>query len=195
MLAAAQVMRQQGGGQEKIFGLAVDGSTDEGSDDSAGPVAPRGSKGIAESTKLMKSMQEEAPAFNRDMRRRMLEALGECDNHEKLAQNYAAQLPLKGQKYLGYMLWGMAAVNRELAAGRTAQWELLTLRLIAGIETFLLESHWRSAWPMTGIPEPPWLSTYVSEPRMVEHVDLSFKGRGVFPEAAAHEGAGRPWRG
>ena len=31
-----------------------------------------------------------------------------------------------------------------------------SLQLVACIETFLLDSHWTNAWPLTGISEPPW---------------------------------------
>jgi hypothetical protein len=34
--------------------------------------------------------------------------------------------------------------------------ELCCLRGIAAAEQSILDSHWKSAWPLTGLGEPPW---------------------------------------
>ena len=105
---------------------------------------------------LMKSMQDEPRAFNGEMRQRLMDHLARGADSEHLLVEYVMQLPLEKQKFLGYFVWAMAQLNRELFAGRTEAAQLLTIRMVASIEQSLLDGHWRTAWPLTGLAEPPW---------------------------------------
>ena len=106
--------------------------------------------------KLMRQMDLHAAEFNQAMRGRLVETLLEPGDDVKRALQFAERLPLENQKILGYFVWSVANLNKDLAAGKVAQAELRSLRILAGIDQYLLDGHWRSGWALTGLGEPPW---------------------------------------
>ena len=161
MLAAAHTLTKGSSKKKKkkkkrVFGLEGAGSGSSDSSDGSEIPDGRGSKGLRLAGRLMRSMDEHAVAFNEDMRERMQSALAEATDHEVRSVQYVERLPMQNQKLLGYFAWTMAHLNKDLKAGRHEMAELRTLRVIAAIEQNLLDQHWRTAWPLTGLPEPPW---------------------------------------
>ena len=161
MLAAARTLTREADDNQrkekkkkkkKVFGLDDEGSSSEEGDCPVG----RGSRGVQLASRLMRSMDENAASFNQDMRLRMQEALGEAEDHSARATQYAGQPLLQNQKLMGYFVWSIAHINRDLRAGKAEAAELRTMRVLAAIEQNLLDQHWRTAWLLTGLPEPPW---------------------------------------
>ena len=143
--------------KKRIFGLEHLPVGGDGSESSGSEGAPAGgSGGLMRARQLMASMQEEPKAFNTEMRSRLMAHLARGADSEHLLVEYVTQLPLEKQRFLGYFVWTMAQLNRELCAGRVEAAQLLTIRMVASIEQSLLDGHWRSAWPLSGLAEPPW---------------------------------------
>ena len=71
------------------------------------------------------------------------------------AEDYVRQLPLEKQKVLGYPLWSPAHVYRLLRSANAAAAELACLRGIAAAEQSMLDTHWKSAWALSGASELP----------------------------------------
>ena len=161
MLAAAHTLTQGASKKKKkkkkrVFGLDSQGAGSSDSSDDGEIPDGMGSKGLRLAGRLMRSMDDHASSFNEDMRERMQSSLAEATDHEIRSVQYVERLPMQNQKLLGYFAWTMAHLNKDLKAGRHTMAELRTLRVIAAIEQNLLDQHWRTAWPLTGLPEPPW---------------------------------------
>jgi hypothetical protein len=161
MLAAAAALLEQGKKKKKkkrAWGISVA----EGSGESSGSEElVAGAKGIALAAKLTRSMEAHPDQFLSEMRVRMDRHLGGSGSSDtakssRRAEDYVRQLPLEKQKVLGYHLWTLAQVYRMLREKNSVGAELCCLRGIAAAEQSMLDSHWRSAWPLTGLGEPPW---------------------------------------
>ena len=82
-------------------------------------------------------------------------------------------MPLEYQKHLGYFLWTMSHASRLLTEGKNDQAHLLLWRATASVEQSILDSHWRTAWGISGLQEPPfqsWEGTSAASHRRVHPV-------------------------
>ena len=130
------------------------GSSGSGSDSDVSPAG--GARGMLQAKRLLKSMSEEPKAFNAEMRSRLMAKLATATDTEHLLVENVTRLPLEKQRYMCYFVWTLAQLNGELEAERVEAAQLLTMRMVASIDQAILDGHWRTAWPLTGLAEPPW---------------------------------------
>ena len=57
---------------------------------------------------------------------------------------------------MGYLLFGLGHIHKAMKEGRPKDAELLVLRLLASGDQCCLDQSWRTAWGLTGLPEPAW---------------------------------------
>ena len=164
MLAAAAALlgkTKKDKRKKKAFGISAGGDESGGSSDSDSVVM--GAKGMALSAKLARSMEQHPDQFLKEMQGRMDRHLSGGSSsatgtslEPRRAEDYVRQLPLEKQKVLGYHVWSLAHIYRQLQAGDEKGAQLSCLRGIASAEQSLLDQHWRSAWQLSGASEPPW---------------------------------------
>lgn len=106
--------------------------------------------------RLLTFRSKEPKAFTAEMRSCLMAQLATATDTGHLLVRYVTRLPLEKQRYPGYGMWTMAQLNRELEAGRVEAGQLLTIRMVASIEQAILDGHWWTAWPLTGLAGPPW---------------------------------------
>ena len=149
--------------RKRVFGLDggaddAEGEVGSGSDDGTTGSMP-GSRGTAASLRLKEAMKKHPEKFIAEIRRRAAAAM-EDDRmtfQPDLAIRFLAEeVPVQQQKAMGYLLNGIAHVNRALHEGRSQDAELLTWRLLAAGDQCCLDGTWRTAWGVTGLAEPNW---------------------------------------
>ena len=129
-----------------------------GSDDGATGSMP-GSRGTAASLRLKAAMKKHPEQFTAEIRRRAAPAMEDdrMTSQPDLAIRYLAEeVPVQQQKAMGYLLNGIAHVNRALHEGRPKDAELLMWRLLAAGDQCGLDGTWKTAWGVTGLAEPNW---------------------------------------
>lgn len=142
--------------KKKIYGLSAAPGGSDGSSDSDTNAGAGGARGLERARRLQQSMNAEPAAFNQEFRERMREHLKSDSDSHKLSLQYAMQLPVERSKMLGYFVWAIASINQDLKKGDPALAELRSMRVLASLEQFMIDQHWRSAWPLSGLDEPPW---------------------------------------
>ena len=113
-------------------------------------------KGTLLNARLLKSMAANPAEFTKDMRGRLLGHLQEEDDGANRMQQYVRGLPLEKQVVMGYFLMALAHLDLMMHEGKVASARLLVLRLVACLEQQMLDGHWRFAWNLTGLDDPPW---------------------------------------
>ena len=149
--------------RKRIFGLergADDAEAEEGpgSDDGATGSMP-GSCGTAASLRLRAAMKKHPEHFIAEIRRRAAAAMEDdrmTSQPDLAIRLLAEEVPVQQQKAMGYLLNGIAHVNRALHEGRSKDAELLTWRLLAAGDQCCLDGTWKTAWGVTGLAEPNW---------------------------------------
>ena len=158
--AQAEVPAKKSGAKKKVFGLAAEGGDDgTDDDDENGGSGFQGARGSAASSMLRESMRRHPQLFSQAIRRRAAEALEDSstiDSPDLMLRNITEEIPIQGQKALGYLLYGLGHIHKAMREGRTDDAELLTLRLIAASDQTSLDSTWRVGWGLTGLSEPAW---------------------------------------
>jgi hypothetical protein len=104
-------------------------------------------------------MKKHPEKFMAEIRRRAAAAMEDDSmaSQSDLAIRYLAEeVPVQQQKAMGYLLNGIAHVNRALHEGRPKDAEWLTWRLLAAGDQCCLDGTWKTAWGVTGLAEPNW---------------------------------------
>ena len=160
--AAAQAPAQTAKKVKVIFGIPRaasegDDAGDEEDGDDRGRVAGESSAG---SSKLKEAMRLHPAEFAKEIRRLAAAALNDeeaLESPELILRYVQKEMGIQQQKALGYLTFGLAYVHKALREGKHAEAELLVLSLIAASDQACLDSGWRTAWPMVGLPEPSWV--------------------------------------
>ena len=128
------------------------------SDEPAGSVLA-GCRGSAASGRLKEAMRKHQGALCEEIQRRAAEALddaGAVDAPDLMLRYLSEEVPVQQQRAMGYLLCGLGHVHKAMKEGRQREAELLVLRLIAAGDQCCFDTTWKTAWGLTGLPEPSW---------------------------------------
>ena len=127
------------------------------SDDEVGSSGSlKGGQGILLASRLFRSMEKHPKEFVQEMQTRMDEHLGPKPGTltcPRRAEDYCRQVPLERQKVLGYHLWTMAQVYRQLMEGNSELAKLSCLRAIAATEQAVLDGETTAEESQGEVPE------------------------------------------
>ena len=146
-------------GLEDALGEAGEDEESGSSDDAGKLPALAGAKGAAASARLRESMRRHPERFSAEIRRRAAESLMEptlATSSDGISRYIAEEVPVNGQKAMGFLLFGLGQVHRLVMEGKAKEAELLILRLIAASDQACLDGTWKTGWALTGLPEPAW---------------------------------------
>ena len=146
-------------GLEDALGEAGEDEESGSSDDAGKLPALAGAKGAAASARLRESMHRHPERFSAEIRRRAAESLMEptlATSSDGISRYIAEEVPVNGQKAMGFLLFGLGQVHRLVMEGKAKEAELLILRLIAASDQACLDGTWKTGWALTGLPEPAW---------------------------------------
>ena len=182
MLAAAQALLDSRSlarrKKSRVFGLDDDDDSRSGGEEGL-----KGSRGLARHAKLVRSMARNPEAFLANVRDRAARHVSGADgagaDDPRLLESYVRQIPLEHQKHFVYYLWTMAHASRLMTEGKTEQAHLLLWRATASVEQSLLDGQWKTAWGVSGLPEPPWADWERTDARVHR---LTFPASPLMPE-------------